>query len=277
MEAKVRGEPLHRLLLRGVERCRLLSNRDLAKPGLRGLRVRRLLRRLRAPARRSRPRCSARGAADWRARSSACRPGSSRTRPDMARSRASAASPRCSRISSTPSRAGFSSSYFRHIHALHHAHCNDRGRDPDMQSAFVSMYARVRRGEDRHRQAHQPAAGGPHLASDRTAGLHAQARRHRVRARATRAARAPTRRSCSCTSRCGCCRRRSRSSPVDALVNYALMTAAHRLLHRLDLHREPRRHARDRAATSRSRSAAGARRYAQPRVLAPCTTSSSAA
>jgi fatty acid desaturase len=36
--------------------------------------------------------------------------------------------------------SGFSSSYFRHIHALHHAHCNDRGRDPDMQSRFVSMY-----------------------------------------------------------------------------------------------------------------------------------------
>ena len=35
---------------------------------------------------------------------------------------------------------GFSSSYFRHIHALHHAHCNDRGRDPDMQSGFVSMH-----------------------------------------------------------------------------------------------------------------------------------------
>src|SRR5205809_509541 len=31
-------------------------------------------------------------------------------------------------------------SYFRHIHRLHHTHCNDRGRDPDMQSEFVSMY-----------------------------------------------------------------------------------------------------------------------------------------
>src|SRR2546426_11927525 len=31
-------------------------------------------------------------------------------------------------------------SYFRHIHRLHHPHCNDRGRDPDMQSEFVSMY-----------------------------------------------------------------------------------------------------------------------------------------
>lgn len=37
--------------------------------------------------------------------------------------------------------SGFSSSYFRHIHALHHAHSNDRGRDPDMQSGVVSMYA----------------------------------------------------------------------------------------------------------------------------------------
>lgn len=35
---------------------------------------------------------------------------------------------------------GLSSSYFRHIHSLHHPHCNDRGRDPDMQSRFVSMY-----------------------------------------------------------------------------------------------------------------------------------------
>ena len=35
---------------------------------------------------------------------------------------------------------GFSSSYFRHIHAAHHPHCNDRARDPDMQSGFVSMY-----------------------------------------------------------------------------------------------------------------------------------------
>jgi len=35
---------------------------------------------------------------------------------------------------------GLSSSYFRHIHGLHHPHCNDRGRDPDMQSEFVSMH-----------------------------------------------------------------------------------------------------------------------------------------
>jgi fatty acid desaturase len=35
---------------------------------------------------------------------------------------------------------GLSSSYFRHIHGLHHPHCNDRGRDPDMQSEFVAMY-----------------------------------------------------------------------------------------------------------------------------------------
>jgi fatty acid desaturase len=36
--------------------------------------------------------------------------------------------------------SGLSSSYFRHIHSLHHPHCNDRSRDPDMQSEFVSMY-----------------------------------------------------------------------------------------------------------------------------------------
>src|SRR5688572_23167000 len=35
---------------------------------------------------------------------------------------------------------GLSFSYFQHIHRLHHPHCNDRGRDPDMQSEFVSMY-----------------------------------------------------------------------------------------------------------------------------------------
>src|ERR1043166_9151538 len=32
-------------------------------------------------------------------------------------------------------------SYFRHIHRRHRPHCNDRGRDPDMQSEFFSMYA----------------------------------------------------------------------------------------------------------------------------------------
>ena len=35
---------------------------------------------------------------------------------------------------------GLSFSYFCHIHRLHHPHCNNRGRDPDMQSEFVSMY-----------------------------------------------------------------------------------------------------------------------------------------
>jgi fatty acid desaturase len=35
---------------------------------------------------------------------------------------------------------GLSYSYFQHIHRRHHPHCNDRGRDPDMQSEFVSMY-----------------------------------------------------------------------------------------------------------------------------------------
>src|SRR5258706_4631984 len=31
-------------------------------------------------------------------------------------------------------------SYFTHIHRLHHPHCNDRSRDPDMQSESFSMY-----------------------------------------------------------------------------------------------------------------------------------------
>ena len=31
-------------------------------------------------------------------------------------------------------------SYFCHIHRLHHPHCNERSRDPDMQSEVFSMY-----------------------------------------------------------------------------------------------------------------------------------------
>jgi len=31
-------------------------------------------------------------------------------------------------------------SYYCHIHRRHHPHCNDRGRDPDIQSEFFSMY-----------------------------------------------------------------------------------------------------------------------------------------
>jgi len=31
-------------------------------------------------------------------------------------------------------------SYFCHIHRLHHPHCNERERDPDMQSGLFSMY-----------------------------------------------------------------------------------------------------------------------------------------
>lgn len=31
-------------------------------------------------------------------------------------------------------------SYFSHIHREHHPHCNERARDPDMQSEFFSMY-----------------------------------------------------------------------------------------------------------------------------------------
>lgn len=30
--------------------------------------------------------------------------------------------------------------YFSHIHRRHHPHCNERSRDPDMQSGFFSMY-----------------------------------------------------------------------------------------------------------------------------------------
>ena len=40
-------------------------------------------------------------------------------------------------------------SYFRHIHRSHHPHCNDRGRDPDIQSGVFSLYeqsAREKRG-----------------------------------------------------------------------------------------------------------------------------------
>lgn len=53
---------------------------------------------------------------------------------------------------------GLSSSYFRHIHGLHHPHCNDRARDPDMQSAFVSMHeesARAKHGVGKLISRHQ--------------------------------------------------------------------------------------------------------------------------
>ena len=35
---------------------------------------------------------------------------------------------------------GLSSTYFQHIHRVHHPHCNERARDPDMQSEFIAMY-----------------------------------------------------------------------------------------------------------------------------------------
>jgi fatty acid desaturase len=44
---------------------------------------------------------------------------------------------------------GLCYSYFSHIHRRHHPHCNDRTRDPDMQSEFFSMYrqsAEAKRG-----------------------------------------------------------------------------------------------------------------------------------
>lgn len=49
-------------------------------------------------------------------------------------------------------------SYFSHIHRLHHPHCNERARDPDMQSEFFSMYAesaREKRGLGRLITRHQ--------------------------------------------------------------------------------------------------------------------------
>ena len=38
-------------------------------------------------------------------------------------------------------------SYFRHIHREHHPHCNDRARDPDMQSGVFSMYEQAARAK----------------------------------------------------------------------------------------------------------------------------------
>ena len=49
-------------------------------------------------------------------------------------------------------------SYFSHIHHRHHPHCNERTRDPDMQSEFFSMYAesaRQKRGLGRLISRHQ--------------------------------------------------------------------------------------------------------------------------
>src|SRR3954471_101958 len=49
-------------------------------------------------------------------------------------------------------------SYFQHIHRQHHPHCNDRSRDPDMQSEFFSMYresAQAKRGLGRVVSRHQ--------------------------------------------------------------------------------------------------------------------------
>ena len=36
---------------------------------------------------------------------------------------------------------GLCYSYFQHIHRAHHPHCNERARDPDLQSEVLSMYA----------------------------------------------------------------------------------------------------------------------------------------
>lgn len=51
-------------------------------------------------------------------------------------------------------------SYFSDIHRRHHPHCNERGRDPDMQSEFFSMYresALDKRGLGRWISRHQAA------------------------------------------------------------------------------------------------------------------------
>ena len=50
-------------------------------------------------------------------------------------------------------------SYFQHMHRRHHPHCNDRMRDPDMQSEFFSMYresAQAKRGLGGLISRHQP-------------------------------------------------------------------------------------------------------------------------
>src|SRR5207237_5891095 len=38
-------------------------------------------------------------------------------------------------------------SYFSHIHRAHHPHCNDRSRDPDIQSGLFAMYAESARAK----------------------------------------------------------------------------------------------------------------------------------
>jgi fatty acid desaturase len=52
-------------------------------------------------------------------------------------------------------------SYYSHIHRRHHPHCNDRGRDPDMQSELFSMY----------RESAEAKTGAGKLVSRRQAGL----------------------------------------------------------------------------------------------------------
>jgi fatty acid desaturase len=37
--------------------------------------------------------------------------------------------------------SGMCYAYFQHIHRAHHPHCNERARDPDMQSEILSLYA----------------------------------------------------------------------------------------------------------------------------------------
>lgn len=38
-------------------------------------------------------------------------------------------------------------SHFSHIHSIHHPHCNERARDPDLQSSLFSMYPQAATGK----------------------------------------------------------------------------------------------------------------------------------
>jgi fatty acid desaturase len=54
--------------------------------------------------------------------------------------------------------SGLCYSYFQHIHRAHHPHCNERARDPDMQSEVFSMYeqsTQAKRGFGRFITRHQ--------------------------------------------------------------------------------------------------------------------------
>ena len=102
---------------------------------------------------------------------------SSRTKRATARSRATGASPTLlgpglQHAADRPLLRRTSS----HIHRVHHPHCNERARDPDMQSEFFSMYPRVGAAKTRPRAADQPPPGGADLDPGLAAGLHAEDR-----------------------------------------------------------------------------------------------------